>query len=61
MITFNNLKQFSEMWEEMASFCATYPGDHATKLAIHKFDVPLPMWWWWWGAGVVCVWLENVY
>lgn len=41
MITFNNLKQFSEMWEEMASFCATYPGDHATKLAIHKFDVPL--------------------
>lgn len=45
MITFNNLKQFSEMWEEMASFCATYLGDHTTKLAMHKFEVTLPMWW----------------
>lgn len=43
MITFNNLKQFSEILDEIALFWMTYLGDRITQLQINV-NVFLQMW-----------------
>lgn len=55
MITLNNLKQISEILEEIALLWMTYVGCHITKLPINKVNKPLQMW------VCVCVWPENFY
>lgn len=43
MITLKNLKQFSEILEEIALLWMTYMGCHITKLPINKVNKPLQM------------------
>lgn len=56
MITFNNLKQFSEILDEIALFWMTYLGDRITQLRINV-NVFLQMWCvGGWGGGLkICI------